>query len=71
MDESSVDKFKKEINVIVNNIEDVVFNRIDLSDGPDKFEMTMIMIANELFDRYLKTENGAKLLKNKITKKFY
>lgn len=40
------------IKKICDNIEDVVFNNVDISKGPRDFEETMQLIADELFKRY-------------------
>lgn len=40
------------VTALCNNIEDVVFNNVDLRDGPEEFEKTMALLSAELFRRY-------------------
>ena len=52
------------IKTICDKIEDVVFNNVDLSEGPEDFEETMYLIINELNKRYIC--NDRLLYKEKI-----
>ena len=53
------------IKKICDDIEDVIFNNVDISDGIDDFEETMSLIADELFKRH---KDSIDLLKNNSAK---